>query len=87
MEEYIKKILRPGKHPLDSASHNNTILIRSNDEMKDIIRIVKSLEDSGLLFKGVSETIQKKAKEQKGGFLSMLLGTLDAILLGNILAG
>ena len=55
--------------------------------MKDIIRIVKSLEDSGLLFKGVSETIQKKAKEQKGGFLSMLLGTLDAILLGNILAG
>ena len=59
----------------------------SNDEMKDIIKIVKSLEDSGLLLKGVSETIQNEAKEQKGGFLSMLLGTLGASLLGNILAG
>ena len=67
--------------------NNNTILIISNDEMKDIIKIVKSLEDSGLLFKGVSETIQNEAKEQKGGFLSMLLGTLGASLLGNILAG
>ena len=55
--------------------------------MKDITRIVKSLEDSGLLLKGVSETIQNEAKEQKGGFLSMLLGTLGASLLGNILAG
>ena len=55
--------------------------------MKDIIKIVKSLEDSGLLLKGVSETIQNEAKEQKGGFLSMLLGTLGASLLGNILAG
>ena len=55
--------------------------------MKDIIRIFKSLEDSGLLLKGVSETIQNEAKEQKGGFLSMLLGTLGASLLGNILAG
>ena len=64
-----------------------TTLIISNDEMKDIIRIVKSLEDSGLLLKGVSETIQNEAKEQKGGFLSMLLGTLGVSLLGNILAG
>ena len=55
--------------------------------MKDIIEIVNSLEDSGLLLKGVSETIQNEAKEQKGGFLSMLLGTLGASLLGNILAG
>ena len=55
--------------------------------MKDIIKIVKSLEDSGLLFKGVSETIQNEAKEQRGGFLSMLLGTLGTSLLGNILAG
>ena len=81
-----KKILESGKNPSDSASHNNTILIISNDEMKDIIKIVKSLEDSDLLFKGVSETIQNEAKEQKGGFLSMLLGTLGASLLGNILA-
>ena len=54
--------------------------------MKDIIKIVKSLEDSGLLLEGVSETIQNEAKEQKGGFLSMLLGRLGASLLGNILA-
>ena len=64
-----------------------TTLIKSNDEKKDIIRIVKSLEDSGLLLKGVSETIQNEAKEQKRGFLSMSLGTLGASLLGNILAG
>ena len=55
--------------------------------MEDIIKKFKSLEDSGLLLKGVSETIQNEAKEQKGGFLSMLLGTLGASLLGNILAG
>ena len=55
--------------------------------MKDIIKIVKSLEDSSLLLEGVSEIIQNEAKEQRGGFLSMLLGTLCASLLGNILAG
>ena len=55
--------------------------------MKDIIKIVKSLEDSSLLPEGVSETIQNEAKEQSGGFVSMLLGTLGATLLGNILAG
>ena len=64
-----------------------TTLIISNDEIKDIIRTVKSLEDSGLLLKGISKIIQNEAKEQKGGFLSMLLGTLGASLLGNILAG
>ena len=53
--------------------------------MEDIIKIVKSLEDSGLLLKGVSEIIQNEKKEQKGGFLSMLLGTLGASLLGSIL--
>ena len=79
----LKKILGSGNH----SSHNNTILTISNDERKDIIRIVKSLEHSGLLLKGVSETIQNVVKKQKGGFLSMLLGTLAASLLGNILAG
>ena len=54
--------------------------------MDDILKIVKSLEDSGILLKGVSETIQDEAKEQRGGFLSMLLGTLGASLLGNILS-
>ena len=55
--------------------------------MEDIITIVKSLEDSDLLLKGVSEKIQNEAREEKGGFLSILLYTLGASLLGNILAG
>ena len=55
--------------------------------MNDIIKIVKSLEDSGVILKGVSETIQHEAKEQRGGFVSMLLGTLGASLLGNLLTG
>ena len=63
-----------------------TTLIISNDEMDDILKIVKSLEDSNVLLKGVSETIQHDAKEQRGGFLSMLLGTLGASLLGDILS-
>ena len=63
-----------------------TTLIISNDEMNDILKMVKSLENSGLLIKGVSETIQHEAKEQRGGFLSMLLGTSGASLLGNILS-
>ena len=64
-----------------------TTLMISNDEMDDILKIVKSLEDSGLLLKGVSETTQHEAKEQRGGFLGMLLGTLGASLLGDILPG
>ena len=68
------------------SGHNNTTLITSNDEMDDILKIVKSLEDSGVLLKGVSETIQHEVKEQRGGFLSMLLGTLGASLLGDVLS-
>ena len=85
-----KKILGSGCRHSSSASHNHpssTTLIISNNEMEDIIKIVKSLEDSGLLLKGVTETVQNEVKEQKGGFLSMLLGTLGASLLGNILTG
>ena len=55
--------------------------------MEDIMKIVRSREDSGLLLKGVSETIQNEVKQQIGGFLSMLLGILGASLLGNMLAG
>ena len=55
--------------------------------MKDVIEILRFLEDSSLLLKEVSETIQNEAREQKGGFISMFLGTLGASLLGNILAG
>ena len=62
-------------------------LIISNKEMEDIMKIVKSLEASGLLIKGVSETIKNEAKEQKGGFPGMLLGTLGTSLLGNLLTG
>ena len=64
-----------------------TTLIISNKEMEDVMKIVTSFEDSGLLIKVVSETIENEAKEQKGGFLSMLLGTLGASLLGNLLTG
>ena len=84
--ELHKNILGSGKHPSDSTTHNNTTLIISNDGIRDIIRTVKSLEDFGFLLKGVSETIQIEAKKQKGGFLSMLLGTLGTSLLGNVLA-
>ena len=73
-----KKILGSG--------HNNTTLIISNDEMDDFLKIVKSLEDSGVLLKGASETIQHEAKKQRGGFLSMLIGILGASLLGDILS-
>ena len=75
----------------DLAIHENmfgsgtTALIILNEEMNDIMKIIKSLEESGLLIKGVIETIRNEAKEQKGGFLSMLLGTLDVSLLGSLL--
>ena len=61
-------------------------LIISNDEMDDILKIVKSLENSDVLLKGVSETIQNEAEEQRGEFLGMLLGTLGASLLGDVLS-
>ena len=64
-----------------------TTLIISNDENNDIVKTVKSYEDSGWLLKGVTETVQNEVKEQKGGFLSALLGTLGASLLGNLLTG
>ena len=75
-----------GIHKKILGSRTATLII-SNDEMEGIIKIVKSLEDYGLLLKGVSETIQNEAKEPKKGFLSMLLDTLGASSLGNILAG
>ena len=54
--------------------------------MNDIMKIVQALEDSNILLKGVTNTIKNETKEQKGGFLSMLLGTLGASLLGNLLS-
>ena len=64
-----------------------TSLLISNDEIGDFIKIVKSLEDSGLILKGVTETVYNEVKEQKGRFPSMLLGTLGASLLGNLITG
>ena len=69
------------------GSGHNTTLIISKDEMEDTLKIVKSLEDSGILLNGVSETIKNEAKEQKGGFRSVLLGILGASLLRDVLFG
>ena len=64
-----------------------TALIISNDEIHGFIKIVRSLEDSGLLVKWITETVQNEVKEQKRGFLSTLLGTLGASVLGDLLIG
>ena len=76
-----------GIHKKILGSGNNTTIMISNDEMDDLIKTVKSLEDNGLLIKGVTETVQNDLTEQKGGFLSMLLDTLGASLLGNLWTG
>ena len=68
-------------------SSGTTTLITSNEQMNYIIKIVQALEDSNILLKGVTKTIKNETKEQKGWFLSLLLNTLGASLLGNILAG
>ena len=62
-------------------------LIIEQKDMKDIMKIVKALENFGILLKGVNKTIKNETKKQRGGFLSMLLGTLGAILLVNLLKG
>ena len=77
MQEFKKNIHGSG----------NTTLIISNEEMSDIIKIIQVLENSNILLKGVTKTIKNETKEQKRGFLSMLLGTLGARLLGNLLTG
>ena len=62
-------------------------LIIEQEDMNDIMKIIKALEKFGILLKGVSKTIKYETKEQRGGFLSMLLGTLGTSLLGNLLTG
>ena len=76
-----------GIHKKILGSGNNVTLIISNKDIEDLIKIVKSLEDSGLLLKGITESVQNEIKEQKGRFLNMLLGTLGASLLENLLTG
>ena len=77
MREFKKRIHGSG----------TTTLIFSNKETNDIMKIIQSLEDSNILLKGVTETIKNETQEQKGGFLSILLGTLGTSLLGNLLTG
>ena len=76
MQEFKKKL----------RGYGTTTLIISNEEMIDIIKIFQALEDSNILLSGVTKTIKSETKEQKGGLLSMLLGTLGASLLGNLLS-
>ena len=62
-------------------------LVIEQEDMNNIIKIIEALENSGILLKGVKKTIENETKKQRGGFLSMLLGTLGARLLGNLLSG
>ena len=73
-----------GIHKKILGSGSKSTLIISKKDIDDLIKIVKSLEDSGLLLKGTTESVQNEIKEQKDGFLSMLLG---ASLLGNLPTG
>ena len=82
----IQKKTYGSGHPSDLTSCT-TALIISNEEMENVMKIVKLLEESGLLIKGSNETIKNETNEQKGGFPSMLLGTLAASLLGSALTG
>ena len=77
MQELKKKI---------HGSETTTLTI-SNEELNDIMKIAQSLENFNILLKGVTKIIENGTKEQKGGFLSMLLGTLGVSLLGNLLTG
>ena len=67
------------------GSGNHITLIISNDDMQDFLKIVKSIEDNGILLNGITETVKNEVKEQKDGFVSMLLGSLGASLLGDLL--
>ena len=62
-------------------------LVIWKEEINDIVKIIQALEDYNILLKGVTETIKNETKRQKGGLLSLLLGTLTASFLGNLLRG
>ena len=81
----IQKKIHGSGCPLSSASRAATLII-SSKEMNAIMKIVQALQDSNILLKVVTKTINNETKEQKGRFLSVLPGTLGASLLGNILA-
>ena len=98
LKQLAKSILIPleltaAASTTDAAIHKKmfgsgaTALIISNEEMNGVMKIIKSLEESGLLIKGVSENIKNKTIKQRGEFLRMLLGALGASLLGNLKTG
>ena len=78
-------MLGSGCSPSELASGMSTLII--SDEEMNIMKIIKSLQESGLILKAVSQTIKNETKEQKRGFLGMLLGTLGASILKNLLTG
>ena len=86
VDSAIQKEIYGSNRPSDSALRT-TALIISNEEMEYITKIVKSLEESGLLIQEINKITKNKTKEQKGEFLSVLLGILAASILGNVLAG
>ena len=83
---FLGKLLSKLAGPLMKI-HGSGIKLIIEEDMQDIIKIIKELENSDILLKGVSKTIENETKEQRGGVLSMLLGTLGASLLGNLLTG
>ena len=90
MVEYSKinfKLTNVQLNKLKKAVGSGINLIIEEEDMQYIIKIIKELENSGILLKGVSKTIENEIKEKRGGFLSMVLGTLGASLLGNLLTG
>ena len=80
----IHKKISGSVRPSNLVLRTKTLTI-SNEEMNNVMKIVKSLEESGLIVKGVSKTIKNEAKEQKVEFFSILLGPLSASLLRNLL--
>ena len=73
---------------MQKKTHGSGVkLIIEQEDMNDIMKIIEALENSGILLKGVTKTIENEIKEQRGGFLGVLLGTLGASLLGNLLTG
>ena len=90
-EAKIKKLIQSGgflrKLLSKLAGSLMKVVIIEQEDMNDIMKIIEALENSGILLKGVSKTIENETKEKRGGFLSMLLGPLGATLLGNLLTG
>ena len=76
-----KKVLGSGSTP------KTTTLITSNENMNDIMKIIKSLEDSGILLKGVTKTIKNETKEQKGGFFIYVIGYFRSFIIRKFIIG